>query len=112
MSAKHPETGERAYVKVLEGKIQPAMVIAAMREVLKGSGFDKLSKNVQQFDKDLAAVEALQSQIRMKTGMAAQASKNPAKAAQLQAQIDDLQRELQATEAKLETLKAQFTQTG
>lgn len=110
LSARNPETGERQHVKVLEGKIQPAMVIAAMREVLQGRGCDKLSQFVQQFDRNLAAVEALQGQIAMKQDMAAQAAKNPAKAAQIQTQIETLNKELDAAQAKLEACKAKFTE--
>ncbi len=112
MSAKSPETGERAYIKILTGKINPAVLVAAMREVLKGADLDRLPQDVQQFDKSIAAIEALQSQIQMKEGMVAQAAKNPAKVAQLQAQIADLKKELAAAEARLELCKTKFNDVG
>ena len=114
MSARNAETGERQYVKVLEGKIQPAMAIDAMREVLKGVpiNLNRLSQDVQKFDKSLGAVEALQSQIAMKEGMAAQAAKNPAKVAQIQAQIEGLKKELAEAQAQLEACKARFTEVS
>jgi hypothetical protein len=109
MSAKDPDTGQRAHVKILEGRIQTAMAVAAMREVLKGHNLDRLSQDILQFDRNLVAFETLQDQIRLKEDLMAKAAKNPAKAAQIQSQIDDLKQELAVAEAKLELSKIRFT---
>ncbi len=110
MSAKNP-SGGRDRVEILDGKIQAANAMTAMRAVLKDPKMDRVSQFTQEYDKDLAAVETLQTQIKMKQDMATQA-KNPDKVALLQGQVAELEKSLQAAQAKLDACQSKISATN
>ena len=107
MSAKNA-SGERACIEVLDGKIQAPMAVAEMRAALKKVNLDKVGEITREFDKNMAAVDTYQSQIKQKQDMISQA-KSPDRVAQLEAQVAEIEKSLQAAQAKLDACKAQFT---
>jgi len=109
MSAKNPAGGrDRVEILAGDGRIQPAMVVTAMRSVLKDPKLDRIAQLTQDLDRNLAAVETLQVQIKTKQDMATQA-KTQDKVAQLEVQIVELQKGLQAAQAKLDACQARIT---
>ena len=106
MSAKNA-AGVRARVEVLEGKINASMAVAAMRSVLKSPKLDRVSQLTQDYDRNLGAVEALQAQIKSKQDMITQA-KSPDKVAMLEAQIAELNKNLQAAQATLDACQSKI----
>ena len=113
MSAKDP-AGDRACMELLDGRMPAAAAVAMMRSVLRANvspdKLDKLTHNTQELDKQLNSVETLELQIKTKKDLVQQA-RTPAKVAFLEAQVTDLEKDLQVALAKLEACKEKLTAT-